>query len=230
MDLTEKVPRFKFQHPGNIVLYGKSYSGKTTFLKNLLENAKNLFITEDGTEIQKIVYCYGSVWQDKFDKLKEIGVIFIKGLPSDINSVFKENETPGIIIFDDLQREIEKSTLIQDLVSRDAHHRNLSCIIVYQGIHPVGKHVVAIRNQFHTMIYFKFTNEDHALRRRFRNYTYRPKAIDTLMDTYYKWTKRIGGYMIIDQHPRQTFTQFSIRTNVLPGEGIARALRPRHMV
>ena len=34
----ERIEPIKFQHPGNIVLYGKTYSGKTTFLLNLLSN------------------------------------------------------------------------------------------------------------------------------------------------------------------------------------------------
>ena len=79
------------------------------------------------------------------------------------------------------------------------------------------------------MIYFKFTNGDYSSRRRFRYYVFLPKELDTLMNCYYKWTKRIGGYMIIDQHPRQLKPELSIRTNVLPGEGITRVLRPRHM-
>ena len=75
------------------------------------------------------------------------------------------------------------------------------------------------------MIYFKFTNEDHALRTRLRNCVNPRKALDTLMQCYYKWTDRIGGYMIINTHSKQPTAEFSIRTNVLPNEGITRALR-----
>ena len=226
----ETTSRFVFDHPINVVLYGKTYSGKTRFLIKTLLHVNELFKTKNGEKIRKIVYCYGSVWQNEFDELKDAGVIFFKGLPNNISEVFKEEDTPGIIVFDDLQRELENNTLIQDLLSRDAHHRNLSCIMVYQGIHPVGKHIVAMRNQFQCMIYFRFTNEDEALRRRFRNYVYAKKAIDTLMKCYYKWTSRLGGYMIINQHPRQSNPEFSIITNILPSEGITRALRPKHGV
>ena len=226
----ERIEPIKFQHPGNIVLYGKTYSGKTTFLLNLLSNANSQFKTPNDEPIKRIVYCYGSVWQDKFDILQQKGIIFNKGLPNNLDELFPHQYTPGIIIFDDLQRELELSVLIQDLVSRDAHHRNLTCIVVYQGIHPIGKYVVAIRNQFHTMIYFKFTNEDNSLRKRFRNYVSPQKALDTLMKCYYKWTNRIGGYMIIDTHTRQPSSEYSIRTNILPNEGITRALRKKDRI
>ena len=46
MEDLEKVQPLKFQHPGNIVLYGKKFSGKTTFLVNLLSNANKLFKSE----------------------------------------------------------------------------------------------------------------------------------------------------------------------------------------
>lgn len=70
MEDLEKIQPLKFQHPGNIVFYGKTFSGKTTFLVNLLSNANKLFKTEDEKEIKKTVYRYKSVWQPRFDTLE----------------------------------------------------------------------------------------------------------------------------------------------------------------
>lgn len=63
MEDLEKIQPLKFQHPGNIVFYGKTFSGKTTFLVNLLSNANKLFKTEDEKEIKKlfiVINLYGS--------------------------------------------------------------------------------------------------------------------------------------------------------------------------
>ena len=98
----EQIQPIKFQHPGNIVLYGKTYSGKTTFLLNLLSNADTQFNTPNGEPIKRIVYCYGSVWQHKFETLQQKGIIFNKGLPNNLDELFPPEYTPGIIIFDDL--------------------------------------------------------------------------------------------------------------------------------
>ena len=82
MEELEKTQPLKFQHPDNIVLYGKTFSGETIFLLNLLFNANKLFKTKDGKEMKTIFYCYGSVWHLKFDILGKNGIAFFKGLPT----------------------------------------------------------------------------------------------------------------------------------------------------
>ena len=78
MDLCERTSSPKFVHPSNIAIYGNTGTGKTHFLKLLLSNPDEYFLTRDGKKIEKIVYCYGSVRQPIFSEMQEMGIIMIK--------------------------------------------------------------------------------------------------------------------------------------------------------
>ena len=74
-------PHPQFYHPAYICISGQSYSGKTYFLLQLLSNV-GAYFDNDGRPFRKIVYCYGSQWQDIFEKFQAIGVTFHAGLPA----------------------------------------------------------------------------------------------------------------------------------------------------
>ena len=82
-------------------IYGPSISGKTQLLIQIPNNVPQLF--DGGSAVKKIVYCYGSSWQNGFDELdRDHGIVFHTGIPENIQSSFNENEKPGILILDDL--------------------------------------------------------------------------------------------------------------------------------
>ena len=219
MELCERVASPKFTHPSNIGVYGNTGTGKTHFLYSLLSNANLYFSTKDGKSIKKIVYCYGSVWQPIFSRMEERGIILHKGLPENIKLLFKEDERPGIIVLDDLQSEIENNVETQHLLTKNAHHLNLSSIIVFQSLFPPGKYGRVMRSQFAALIFFGFKNETNALRYRFRDYIPSKKHLDSLMKVYRLWTEREGGYMVIDNHPMSKCLTVSFRTNILKEDG-----------
>ena len=75
----------QFKCPSSIIIAGPSQCGKTTFTRQLLQQADSLF----ERPIRKIVYCYGQ-WQECF---KDIAprVTFVEGIPEDIPSLFPPN-------------------------------------------------------------------------------------------------------------------------------------------
>ena len=113
MELCERASSPKFTHPSNIRIYGNTETGKTRFLKLLLSRPNEYFISEDGSKINRIVYCYRSVWQPIFSEMEKMDIIIHKGLPTKIRSLFGENQPPGIIVLDNLQSEIENNLEIQ---------------------------------------------------------------------------------------------------------------------
>ena len=219
MELCERVSCPKLTHPSNIGVYGNTGTGKTHFLHSLLSKADTYFSTKSGENIKKIVYCYGSVWQPIFDRMVEKGIILHKGLPDNIKFLFKEDERPGIIILDDLQSEIENNVETQQLLTKNAHHLNLSSIIVFQSLFPPGKYAIVMRSQFAALIFFGFRNETNALRHRFCDYVPSKRHLDSLIKIYHLWTERKGGYMIIDNHPMSKCGSLSVRTNILKEDG-----------
>ena len=137
MDLCEQVSSPKYTHPSNIGIYGNTGTGKTHFLKLLLSKPNKYFVTENGEKIDKIVYCYGSVWQPILNEMEKMGIIMHRGMPTNIRSLFGENQSPSIIVLDDLQSEIENSLKVQNLLTKNAS------IVIYQSLFPPGKYATA---------------------------------------------------------------------------------------
>ena len=72
------------QHPFTCIVAGCSQSGKTVWVKSLLENAQ----TTISPVPQRIIWCYGQWQPSYFDMLGAIPEIeFNKGIPEDIDKV-----------------------------------------------------------------------------------------------------------------------------------------------
>ena len=86
MNLCERVSSPKFTHPSNIAIYGNTGTGKSHFLKLLLSRPNEYFSSKDGEKINKLVYCYGSVWQPIFEEMQKMGIIMHRGIPDNVIS------------------------------------------------------------------------------------------------------------------------------------------------
>ncbi len=65
---------FRLIHPFSSVISGPSNSGKTYFVKRLMENGLNMI----STKIENIVYIY-NCWQPLYDELLKLyDIIFLK--------------------------------------------------------------------------------------------------------------------------------------------------------
>lgn len=218
MDI-EEYP--KFLSPGNMLVFGPSKSGKSSFLHKLITNRNEVFAFTDGnTAFKSIIYYYGSRWQPLFQVMsQEVPEIqFRMGYPR--NPIAEEIDVadrPALVIFDDLEKEIEDSKDAGNLFTRDSHHLGLYAVMVFQNIFPQGKNSTAIYRNADTVVYFRYGNNDHQLLMRFRNFYSRANQAKDLMEIYKKWTERRGGYMIVDNHPDLIGKEkFTIRTNIFP--------------
>ena len=63
--------KFTIQCPANVLIVGPTSCGKTTFLKRLLLDNRDVFSISP----TRVYYCYGS-WQPSFDEMKSHGVKF----------------------------------------------------------------------------------------------------------------------------------------------------------
>ena len=223
-DYSLRVREFPaFVHPGNMAIFRPSKSGKSTFIKKLVENRDEVFRPSDPhmpKKFKSVVYYYGSRWQPLFQLLsdEDPSIEFRMGYPQ--NSMEEEipaEDRPALVVFDDLESEIEKTPKAANLVTRDSHHLGLFVVIVFQDIFPKGKHSTTIYCNVDTLLYFRYSNNDHAIMTRFRNFYSGGNRVRDLMEIYTKWTGERGGYMVIDNHPDQKEKEvFSIRTNIFP--------------
>ena len=110
------------------MISGCTSSGKTTFVKKLLEHPELI-----EPRPQKILYCYG-VWQRPFDEMKSTlkDIEFHGGLPdSELIANFVDGKH-NIVVLDDLMSDIVKDEDMQQLFTRGSHHMNLTILYLTQ--------------------------------------------------------------------------------------------------
>ncbi len=138
--------RILFKENSSFIICGRSGSGKTTFIFELLKNIDNMFTNEDNREIF-ILYCYGS-WQPMFDLMKKQipNIYFYKGLPDEdeINKVTSPTSRHLILVVDDLMSKVISSQIILDYFTVKAHHQGTSVLYVSHNLFQQGKFSRAI--------------------------------------------------------------------------------------
>lgn len=131
----------KFRENTSIVVVGRSGSGKTTFIRNLLENAGSLF---EGTRQIKVLYLYKSD-QKLFHQmaLTVPNIEFHKGMMSANEILDRQVDQERyhlVIVFDDLMRETAESPDVMDLFTINCHHYGCSVILLSHNIFHQGKY------------------------------------------------------------------------------------------
>jgi len=125
----------RLKHPFPMVVSGPTMSGKTSFVRKLLELGEEMI--ENAPE--KIIWCYGE-YQPVFEEMRRTlgNIEFIEGMPSDINQVINPTQR-NLIVLDDLMTDTGDSKEMTNLVTRGCHHKNTSLIHIQQNLFPRGK-------------------------------------------------------------------------------------------
>jgi hypothetical protein len=201
------------QHPFTCIVAGCTQSGKTVWVKSLLENAQ----TTISPAPQRIIWCYGQWQPSYFDMLRAIPEIeFNKGIPKDIdNTDYLDVSQRNLIVLDDLMAQSSKDKRIADLFTKGSHHRNLSIIYIVQNIFHQGKEMRNISLNAHYIVLFKSPRDKQQISMLARQVD--PGKVQEFMKSYEDATSRPHGYLMLDLKPT-TDDQQRLKTNVLPGE------------
>ena len=195
----------QFKCPSSIIIAGPSQCGKTTFTRQLLQQADSLF----ERPIRKIVYCYGQ-WQECF-KDTTSQVTFVDGIPEDIPSMFPPRYRPGILVLDNLMRNCSDDERIVDLFTKVSHHCDVTCIYLTQNLFPpAGKFSRSIFLNAHYII--AFNNPRDTLG--FRTLAQQAFAgkVPYVLESFEDATSSPFGYLV---HPQTPNIQ-RLRTKILP--------------
>ena len=201
------------QHPFTCIVAGCTQSGKTVWVKSLLENAQ----TTISPTPQRIIWCYGQ-WQPSYFDMMRImpGIEFIEGIPDDIdNADYLDVSQRNLILLDDLMTQSGKDKRIYDLFKKGSHHRNLSIIYVVQNIFHQDKEMRNISLNAHYIVLFKSPRDKQQISMLARQIN--PGKVQEFMKSYEDATSRPHGYLMLDLKPT-TDDQQRLKTNVLPGE------------
>lgn len=191
----DKEPLMKLESPTSFMICGPSNSGKTYFLKRLLENASNMFKRSPS----HILYCYGSVWQPLFSEMKHtIGnIIFHKGLPKEEELLELSSEQSFFIcVLDDLMLEASANPVVERIFTKGSHHLDMTVIFLVQNIFEKGKYFRTISLNTKYFILFRNSRDKQQIQTFGRQVF--PNNAKYFLDAYTKATSFHYGYLLVD--------------------------------
>jgi hypothetical protein len=202
-----------FQHPFTCIVAGCTQSGKTVWVKSLLEKAQKTISPPP----QRIIWCYGQWQPSYFDMMRTIpGIEFNQGIPEDIdNADYLDVSQRNLIVLDDLMAQSGKDKRISDLFTKGSHHRNLSIIYIVQNIFHQGKEMRNISLNAHYIVLFKSPRDKQQISMLARQIN--PEKVQEFIRSYEDATSRLHAYLMLDLKPT-TSDQERLQTNILPGE------------
>ena len=195
------------RHPFTLVASGSTGSGKTEWIKKLLQNT--LIINPPP---QKIVYFY-SIWQKAYDEMRAFNpdITFIEGVPT----VFPTGLQRELWILDDLQAEIEDSKdVIVNLFTKGSHHKNVSIVLILQNFFNKGKSIREITLNAHYLVLFKNVRDRTQIRS--LGLQMFPTNVKFLQSAYEQATQKPFTYLFVDLKP-ETREQLRLRGNLFSG-------------
>ena len=207
----------QFKHPFNALFSGPSQCGKTTILRQILENHKE---TLHGIEkdILKVVWCYGK-WQKYYEMpLANVSIKYVLDMPS-------EEDIRGydIIVLDDLMQKIDKNPFISVLFTAGTHHDKQSVIVLTQNFYQKGEVCNTIRKNAHYVMLFKDPGDTSQVRTMsWRMFPENPKY---LLSAYRLATAEPHGYLLIDR-TQGTNDNCRLRTRIVPSKETNYKLSP----
>jgi DNA replication protein DnaC len=115
----------RFHLGSSMLVAGPTWSGKSSFIVKVLDNAKQLF---DFTP-ENIYWFFGQMTDD-IPKLAKKNYIMYEGLPENFNHV----EKFSVIVLDDLMTEANTHKGVTALFTKAAHHRRLFVIYIQHNL------------------------------------------------------------------------------------------------
>lgn len=199
----------QFKHSATYLLSGPTGSGKTTFIKNFL-NERHALID---TSIEDVIYCLPE------EQAVDHSIPFTKlyrGVPE--MSMFKDL-TPRILILDDLLSSVD--TNVVELFTRGSHHYNLSVIFIVQNLFSKNKGCRDISLNSQYIFLMKNPRDRQQINTLARQIS--PENSRFICEAYKDATEKPYGYLLLDLH-QTTPEQYRVRTNIFSMES------PRNVV
>lgn len=193
-----------FKPPFGMMVCGPSQSGKTEFVRSLIERQP---FTK---KFDRVIWFYGEYQTRYEDSVPGIDIEYVEDFDKDlINSLDRKKHT--LIVLDDLMEELGSNKDASKLFTRGVHHKNLSVIFIVQNIFFQASQMRNISLNNHYFIFMK-TDRDvaqiYTLGRQILPHT--PKSV---IEMYDDATDTSFGHLLINVHPR-TKKSLKFRSNI----------------
>ena len=215
VDMDDK-PTIQFDENSSVMICGSSKSGKTYWINTFLKNLDKMFT---GRPPDEVLYYYmhkQPLYGEMTDTLGD-RIIFRQGVPTleDILEFAKDDDNHRLIVLDDVMHLVVNNDDMSLLFTQLVHHKQLSCIIVYQNLYAKGKHSKTISlNSSYVVL---FNNIRDKLQVRYLGSQVFPGKTKVFMKSYTDAMKEPHGYLLIDMTAAIN-DEYRLRTDIFPGE------------
>lgn len=202
----------RFQLPFTALLVGASGTGKSFFVKHLLQNMDHTLSRVP----DQIIWCYSS-YQSMYDELsKHVNIKFMEGIPVSLTdeSFFPPNQHT-LLIVDDLMDIGSNHDELMKAFTMYRHHRKLSVVFLVQNLFHQGKHSRTISLNTNYLVLFKSPRDK--LQIRILAQQIYPGQREYFLQSFNDATKDPYSYLIVDLRP-DCPEQLRLRSGVLPHE------------
>ena len=216
----------RFQIPSNMMIVGPTSSGKTTWLKNLIQHKNEYFNVK--SKIMLLFYKESQKIYDEMEQLMSDGKTNERNLPvfkkyknipksveelKDVFIAYPKN-IPKIVIFDDFLDEVGPA--LKHLFTVLTHHYNCFTIFLSQTLFDKSKELRTLSINTQYMVLFNNPRDRMSIALLAKQVF--PGKVDLLNQAYQQATKgRAYGYLLLDFHQRQD-DRIRLRSHIFPKE------------
>lgn len=197
----------RFDFPSTMLIAGPSRCGKSTFVKNLIRNADEMFSRRPA----KILWCHPPEYSPKIEALP-LRCETHAGVP-ELGSV-GEND---LVVLDDLMYEGGGSN-VSNFFTRDSHHKRFGIVYILQNVFPQGQKFRTISLNANYIVAFKNNRDKMQIERLCQQIE--PRNSKFLLEAFDRATEQPHGYLVLDC-TQYTPDRYRYRTGVMPGETVS---------
>ena len=199
----------------SLIVAGASFSGKTTFVADLIKNRARMFRPEP----VEILFAY-TTWQPLYEDLEKTvpNITFINRIPSK-EEVLKltEDGQHRLLLLDDKMTEMNSCPNLTEYFTVFTHHRNLSTIILLQNIFYQGaKCLRDITLNVQGIVLFQNKRSPRQIGD-LASQMFLGHKRAWFLNAYEKACAKPYGYLFVDLSSRY-HDKFQLRTDILPGQ------------
>jgi hypothetical protein len=177
------------KHPSTFVLAGASQTGKTTWVRELIQKKDSLFTP-------KIERSFADMEAE-----------FVNDIPS--VDIFDKNVN-NLLIIDDFQNRVKEMT---DLFTKYSHHRNVTVVVLLQN--PFAPHTRTLSLNAHYFVFMRNPRDKSQILHLARQIA--PGKSDRVVEAFNDATQLPFGYLLIDLR-QETPEQLRYRTDIFDAD------------
>jgi hypothetical protein len=208
----------KFQVPASICVTGPSQSGKSEWILKLIKNRNKMF----PIQFYEILYCVpehlGMTPNPIFEKIKESfpTAQLVSGLPDVTKLNLNFDETPKLLIIDDLMTEFLASYAMVKLLSIEVHHYNITTVFTLHNLFAPSKFGRTICRNINYKVLFQNRLDLRECRNVSLQICNQPNFLSESFEFLNQEYPDEPSYIVIDGHIRSKHKKLFVRSQIFP--------------